>query len=97
MSSRFQTLVFWPAKVWVALLCCITLPTAFAGNGQHPMEGTVTAVGTSQDTSGGGGNIPVWTHVHRTYTVKTPARSFVLECPYGDSVRFRVEKTTPMC
>ena len=53
----------------------------FAGSKQHPMEGIVTALGTSQETTGGG-NIPILTHVHRTYTVKTPARIFVLECPY---------------
>lgn len=52
-----------------------------AGGKEHPMEGTVTAVGTSTETTGGG-NTPVFTHVHRTYTVKTPTRVFVLECPY---------------
>lgn len=52
-----------------------------AGGRQYPMEGTVTAVGTSTETTGGG-NTQVFTHVHRTYTVKTPTRVFVLECPH---------------
>lgn len=82
--TRFQTVAFWHCVVAaVALLCCITLPTiVFADSDQHPIEGTVTALGTSQETTGDGKYTPVFTHVHRTYTVKTPARIFVLECPY---------------
>ena len=80
MGKRLQTVHFRPS---IVLLCCMTLSTlVFAGSGQHPMEGTVTALGTSQETTGGGGNTPVSTNPHRTYTVKTPTRVFVLECPY---------------
>jgi hypothetical protein len=45
------------------------------------MQGTVIALGTSHETTGGG-STTVLTHTHRTYTVKTPTRVFVLECPY---------------
>jgi hypothetical protein len=69
--------------VFLVLLCSISLPTVVLAGGKHyPIEGTVTALGTSREATDGGGNTPVFTHVHRTYTVKTPTRVFVLECPY---------------
>ena len=52
-----------------------------AGGKDYPIEGTVTALGTSQETTGGG-STSTSTVVHRTYTVKTPTRVFVLQCPY---------------
>jgi Cu/Zn superoxide dismutase len=68
--------------VRVALLCCLALPTiVLAGEKQYPVEGTVTALGTNQETTGGS-NTSVTSMTHRTYTVKTPTRIFVLECPY---------------
>ena len=54
----------------------------FSGGKDHPLQGTVTALGTSQETTGGG-TTNVLTFEHRTYTVKTDARIFVLECPYS--------------
>ena len=66
----------------LVILCFLAVPSLLlAGGKEHPMQGTVTALGTSQDTTGGG-TTPVFTHVHRTYTVKTDTRVFVLECPY---------------
>jgi hypothetical protein len=71
------------------LLVFIAFPTAVrAGGKEYPIQGTVIALGTSQETTGGGstavggGSTSVVTHVHRTYTVKTSNRLFVLECPH---------------
>lgn len=77
------------------LLGFITFPTlALAGAKEYPIKGTVIikgsviALGTSQETKGGGstvggvGSTSVVSHVHRTYTVKTSTRVFVLECPH---------------
>ena len=65
------------------LLVCIAFPViVLASDKQYPMEGTVTALGTTQETTGGGGTTPVSTNSYRTYTVKTPTRVFVFECPY---------------
>lgn len=62
--------------------CCIAFPSVVvAGEKQYPLEGTVTMLGTNQESSGTGDTLS--THPHRTYTVKTPARTFVLECPNG--------------
>ena len=75
--------------VRLLLLGLIAFPTiVLAGGKDYPTQGTVVALGTSQETSGGGstgvggGSTGVVTHVRRTYTVKTPDRVFVLECPY---------------
>ena len=75
--------------VYLLLLSFIAFPTAvLAGGKDYPIQGTVTALGTSQETTTGGastavvGGSSVVTHVHRTYTVKTPIRVFVLECPH---------------
>jgi len=66
----------------LAILCFVVLPVfVHAGSKEHPIEGTITALGTSQDTTGGG-STPVFTHMRRTYTVRTDNRVFVLECPY---------------
>jgi hypothetical protein len=60
----------------------MAFPTvALAGGKGYPIQGTVIVLGTSQETAGGG-STSVVTHVRRTYTVKTPTRVFVLECPY---------------
>ena len=68
--------------VYLLFLGFIAFPTiVLAGDKEYPMQGTVTALGTSQETTGGG-TTPVFTHEHRTYTVKTDTRVFVLECPY---------------
>jgi len=53
----------------------------FARAKQYPIQGTVTALGTNQEMTGGGSG-SVMTHEHRTYTVKTPTLTFVLECPH---------------
>jgi hypothetical protein len=53
----------------------------FAGGKEHPLQGTIIALGTTQETTGGGTST-VFTHVHRTYTVRTDTRVFVLECLY---------------
>ncbi|HYM76893.1 MAG TPA: hypothetical protein VE377_13025 [Candidatus Dormibacteraeota bacterium] len=82
MSKSTKTVVFGHLGLPLVILCFVAFPSMLlAGGKDHPMQGTVTALGTSQDTTGGG-TTPVFTHVHRTYTVKTDARVFVLECPY---------------
>lgn len=82
MSKTVKTVTVGHLGLLLVLLCLVTFPTMlFAGGKVHPMQGTVTALGTSQDTTGGG-STPVFTHVHRTYTVTTDTRIFVLECPY---------------
>jgi len=75
--------------VHLLLLGFIAFPTVvLAGGKEYPTQGTVIALGTSQETTGGGstavggGSTSVVTHRRRTYTVKTPDRVFVLECPY---------------
>ena len=79
-SRRTVALSHWGLRV--VTLCFAVFPSMlFAGSKEHPMQGTVIALGTSQDTTGGG-TTPVFTHVHRTYTVRTDTRAFVLECPY---------------
>lgn len=72
---------YWRVPV-LLLLGFLALPiVVFAGGKDYPLHGIVTSLGTSQETIGGG-NTSVVTHVHRTYTVKTSTRIFVLECPY---------------
>jgi hypothetical protein len=75
--------------VHLLLIGFITFPPlALAGSKEYPIKGTVIALGTSQETTGGGsttggeGSAAVVSHVHRTYTVKTSTRVFVLECPH---------------
>ena len=65
----------------VVLFFVAFAPALFAGNKEHPMQGIVTALGTAQDTTGGD-KTSVITRLHRTYTVKTDTRVYVLECPY---------------
>ncbi len=68
--------------VHLLLLGFIAFPTVVLAAGKdYPTQGTVITLGTSQETTGGG-STSVVTHVRRTYTVKTPTRVFVLECPY---------------
>lgn len=77
----------------LALLCGSTCPILlFAGDKTYPLEGKVVALGTAQELTGGGatpvvngtgaGSTPILTMVHRTYTVKSPSRVYVLECPF---------------
>ena len=64
------------------LLGFIAFPTVVLASGkEYPTQGTVIALGTNQEITGGG-STSVLPHLHRTYTVKTPTRVFVLECPY---------------
>ena len=86
--KRNTTVGFAYLGVHLLLLVFIAFPTVGLASGKdYPIQGTVTALGTSQETTGGAstavaGGSSVVTHVHRTYTVKTPTRIFVLECPH---------------
>lgn len=83
MSKTVKTFAFGLLGLPLVILCIVAFPgMLFGGGKEHPLQGTVTALGTSQDTTGGGGSVPVFTHVHRTYTVRTDTRVFVLECPF---------------
>ena len=77
----------------LALLCGLACPILlFAGDKTYPLEGKVVALGTAQELTGGGAtpvvngkgadSTPISTMVHRTYTVKSPSRVYVLECPF---------------
>jgi hypothetical protein len=80
--KRDTTVGFAYLGVHLLLLGLIAFPTVvLAGGKEYPIQGTVIALGTSQETTGGG-STSVVTHVRRTYTVKTPDRVFVMECPY---------------
>jgi len=82
MSKTVKEVAFGRSCLTLLILCFAAFPgMLFAGGKEHPLQGTVTELGTSQDTTGGG-STPVFTHVHRTYTVRTDTRVFVLECPY---------------
>jgi hypothetical protein len=82
MNKRTQMVAFPRLGLHLVLICSIALPNiVLAGGKPYPMEGTVTALGTSTETIGGGDPV-VATHVHRTYTLETPTRVFVVECPY---------------
>jgi Cu/Zn superoxide dismutase len=81
-NKRVTTVAFAYLGVHLLLLSYIAFPAVvLAGGKDYPIEGTVTALGTSQETTGGG-NTSTSTVIHRTYTVKTPTRVFVLQCPY---------------
>jgi len=80
--KRDTTVGFACLGVHLLLLGFIAFPTVvLAGGKEYPIQGTVIALGTSQETTGGGSTSGV-THLHRTYTVKTATRVFVLECPH---------------
>lgn len=83
MSEMSKMALFQRLGLFLLILFVVVFASGmlFAGEKEHPMQGTVTALGTTQDTTGGD-KTPVFTHVHRTYTVKTDTRVFVLECPY---------------
>lgn len=83
MNSGMHRIAFGNSGLWAALLCCAALTSvAFAGRPkEYPMEGTVTALGTNQEVMSGD------TILHRTYTVTTPTKVFVLECPYWMNTR----------
>lgn len=77
----------------LVLLCGLACPILlFAGDKAYPLEGKVVALGTAQEATGGGatpvvngtgaGATPISTTIHRTYTVKSPSRVYVLECPF---------------
>lgn len=81
MIGTVRIAIFRHLRLPLVILCFVAFSTIlFARGKEHPIQGTVTAVGTSQDTTSVGGS--VITHVRRTYTVKTDARVLVLECPY---------------
>lgn len=80
--KRGKTIALLYLGVHLLLLSYIAFPAVVLADGKdYPIEGTVTALGTSQETTGGG-STSTYTVVHRTYTVKTPTRVFVLVCPY---------------
>lgn len=82
MNKGMHGIAFGGSGMRIALLCCAALTSvAFAGPKEYPIEGTVTALGTNQELMGGG-STSVSTILHRTYTVRTPTKVFVLECPY---------------
>ena len=82
MSKMVRQVALAHLRLALIILCFAAVPgMLFAGGKEYPVQGTVTALGTSQDTTGGGSS-SVFTHVHRTYTVRADARVFVLECPY---------------
>ena len=71
----------------IALLACLVCSTiALARNKEYPLQGEVVALGIHQEmiaappvvngTGGGSGD----TIQHRTYTVKSSTRVYVLEC-----------------
>jgi hypothetical protein len=73
--KRDTTVGFAYLGVHLLLLGFIAFPTVLlAGGKEYPIQGTVIALGTSQETTGGG-STSVFTHVHRTYTVRTPTPS----------------------
>ena len=77
MNKKFQKIPLGRLGACLTLLCCIASPIpVFASGKQYPVEGAVTSLGTYEEIGGGTASI------HRTYTVKTPTRVFVLECPY---------------
>jgi Cu/Zn superoxide dismutase len=81
-NKGVTTVAFAYLGVHLLLLSYIAFPAVvLAGGKDYPIEGTVTALGTTQETTGGG-NTSTSTVIHRTYTVKTPTRVFVLQCPY---------------
>ena len=83
MIEREKRARLWWSGRHVVLLCCLACSTlAFGDDKQYPLEGKVVALGTQQTTDGGGPHAPVSTTVRRTYTVKSPDRVYVLECPY---------------
>jgi len=78
----------------IVLFGCVACSTmALARDKEYPLQGEVVALGTSQEMAGipsppvvngtGGGSGGLITTVHRTYTVKSSTRVYVLECPYS--------------
>jgi len=79
MNKRDKKLALPSWGLRIALLCCVACPAlAFAADKEYPIAGNVVALGTYQEAAGSGSIPPV----HRTYTVKTPTRVFVLACPF---------------
>src|SRR2546430_15119450 len=76
MTDTLRILVRARLIACITFLCCLALPAIGSANAkQYPVEGTVTRLGTHETIGGIHG-------IHRTYTVKTPTRVFVLECAY---------------
>ena len=68
--KRDTTVGFAYLGVHLLLLGFIAFPTVvLARSKEYPIQGTVTALGTSQETTGGGSTL-VSTNLRRTYTVK---------------------------
>lgn len=93
MVMRVKRARLWALAPLVPLLCCSAWSAlAWGGEKQHPLEGKVIALGTTNEMVGGGsspvvngtggGSAAPMAMVHRTYTIKTPTRVYVLECPY---------------
>ncbi len=90
MNTRNAPARFACLALQVVFLASIMLPAVLlAGGKDHPEQGKVTALGTRQETTGGGTG-SVLTSEHRTYTVKTDNRVFVLECPYFMRIGIRI-------
>ncbi len=82
MSRRAEIGAFQQRGLLLAVLCFAFFPTMlFASGKQYPLQGTITQLGTTEEITGGG-TTSVSTHLHRSYTVKTDTRIFVLECPH---------------
>ena len=63
----------------ITLLCFVACSmVATAADKDYPVAGNVVALGTYQQTIGNGGPPAL----HRTYTVKTPDRVYVLVCAF---------------
>ena len=78
MKDTVRALVRASLIARIAFVCCLALPVIGSATAkQYPIEGTVTALRTQHETNGGIHSI------HRTYTVKTPTRVFVLKCSYN--------------
>ena len=82
-----------------ALLCCLVCSTvAFAADKVYTLQGKVVARGTTKDVKGKRGKTK--TILHTTYTVKSPTRTYELECTscgkrqlaIDDMVNLRIEK-----
>jgi hypothetical protein len=70
MNRRNLTGVFAYLGLHLLLLAFTVFPTILLAAGkEHPVQGTGTGLGTSEETTGGG-TTPVFTYEHRTYTVK---------------------------
>ena len=81
-----------------ALLCCLMCTVAaFATVKEYPLQGKIVARGTTKDVKGKRGKTK--TVLRNTYTVQSPARTYVFQCDscgkkgpaIDDVVRFRLD------